>query len=56
MYKILMLLKLNQNKVHAPTVKMVHNNYNTMFCVKSKVHSKTTNKTIGVNFQPGRVI
>ena len=29
-------------------VKMVHNNYNTTFCVRSKTHSKTSNKTISV--------
>ena len=56
MYNILMLLKLNRNKEHAPTVKMVHNNYNTMLCKRSKTHSKTSIKTIGVIFHLGRVI
>ena len=37
-------------------VKMVHNNYNTMFCMRSKTHSKTSNKTIGTNFHLGRII
>ena len=56
-YKILMLLKLtSEHKVHAPTVKMVHNNYNTRFDMRSKTHSKTSNKTISVNFRLGRVI
>ena len=56
MYIILMLLKLYQNKAHAPMVKMVHNNYNTMLCKRSKTNSKTSTKTIGANFQLGRVI
>ena len=56
MYKILMLPKLTSNKVHAPTVKMLHTNYNTTLCMRSKTHSKTSNKTIGVNFRLGRVI
>ena len=47
---------LHQNKVHAPTVKMVHNNYNTTFCKRSKTHSKTSTKTIDANFRLGRVI
>ena len=37
-------------------VKMVHNNYNTTLCMRSKTHSKTSTKTIGVNFHLGRVI
>ena len=48
MYKILMLLKLTSNKEHAPTVKMVHNNYNTTLCKRSKTNSKTSAKTIGI--------
>ena len=47
---------LHQNKVHAPTVKMVHDNYNTMLCMRSKTHSKTSTKTVGANFRLGRVI
>ena len=47
---------LYQNKEHAPTVKMVHNNYNTTFCKRSKTHAKTSIKTIGANFRLGRVI
>ena len=47
---------IHQNKVHAATVKMVHNNYNTTLCMRSKTHSKTSNKTIGANFRLGRVI
>ena len=46
---------LHQNKEHAPTVKMVHNNYNTTLCKRSKTHSKTSIKTIGANFRLGRV-
>ena len=38
-------------------VKMVHNNYNTTFCMRSKTHSKTSTKTIGrENFHLGCVI
>ena len=47
---------LHQNKVHAPTVKMVHNNYNAMLCKTSKTNSKTSTKTIDANFRLGRVI
>ncbi len=47
---------LHQNKVHAPTVKIVHNNYNTMLCKRSKTNSKTSTKTIDANFRLGRVI
>ena len=47
---------LHQNKEHAPTVKTVHNNYNTTLCKRSKTHSKTSTKTIGANFRLGRVI
>ena len=47
---------LHQNKVHAPTVKMVHNNYNTTLCKRSKTHSQTSTKTIDANFRLGRVI
>ena len=55
--KILLLLKpLHQNKVLAPTVTVVHSSYNTTFCIRSKTHSKTSSKTIGVNFRLGRVI
>ena len=50
MYKILMLLKLTS--VHAPTVKMVHN-YITTLCMRSKIHSKTSTKTVGANFRLG---
>ena len=46
----------HQNNVHAPTVKMVHNNYNTTLCMKSKTNSKTSTKTIDANFRLGRVI
>ena len=56
MYTISILLKLNQNKVHAPTVKMVHNNYNATLCKRSKTNSKTRSKTIDANFRLGRVI
>ena len=42
--------------MHAPTVKMLHNNYNTTFCKRSKTHSETSTKTIGANFLLGRVI
>ena len=35
---------------------MVHNNYNAMLCKRSKTNSKTSTKTIGANFQLGRVI
>ena len=44
--------------MHALTVKMVHNNYNTTLCKRSKTHSKTSSstKTIGANFRLGRVI
>ena len=34
---------------------MVHNNYNTTLCMRSKTHSKTSTKTIGANFRLGRV-
>ena len=56
-----MLLKLTvitvaENKVRAPTVKMVHNNYNTTLCMRSKTLSKTSTETIGANFRLGRVI
>ena len=34
---------------------MVHNNYNTMLCKRSKTNSKTSIKTIGANFRLGRV-
>ncbi len=47
---------LHRNKEHAPTVKMVHNNYNTTLCKRSKTHSKTSTKTIGANVRLGRVI
>ena len=47
---------LHQNKEHAPTVKMVHNNYNTTLCKRSKTHSKTSTKTIGANFRLGCVV
>ena len=46
----------NTNKEHAPTVEMVHNNYNTTLCKRSKTNSKTSTKTIGANFRLGRVI
>ena len=42
--------------MHAPTVKLVHNNYNTRICNRSKTHSETSTKTIGANFRLGRVI
>ena len=48
--------KTHQNKVHAPMVKMVHNNYNTTCCMRSKTHSKTNTITAGANFRLGRVI
>ena len=48
--------KTYQNQEHAPTVKMGHNNYNTMFCMRSKTLSKTSIKTNGANFQLVRVI
>ena len=35
---------------------MVHNNYNTTLCKRSKTNSKTNNKTIGANFRLGRVM
>ena len=42
--------------MHAPTVKMVHNNYNTTLCKRSKTNSKNSIKTIGANFRlAGRV-
>ena len=47
---------LYRNKEHAPTVKIVHNNYNTTLCKRSKTNSKTSIKTIGANFRLGRVI
>ena len=47
---------LHRNKEHAPTVKMVHNNYNTTLCKRSKTTSKTSTKTIGANIRLGRVI
>ena len=47
---------LHRNKEHAPTVKMVHNNYNTTLCKRSKTNSKTSTKTIGANFRLGRDI
>ena len=47
---------LHRNKEHAPTVKMVHNNYNTTLCKRSNTNSKTSTKTIGANFRLGRVI
>ena len=56
MYKVIMLLKLTQNKEYAPTVKMVHNNYNTTLCKRNKTNTKTSIKTIGANFRLGRVI
>ena len=34
---------------------MVHNNYNTTLCKRSKTNSKTSIKTIGANFRLGRV-
>ena len=51
MYKILMSIKLTSE-----SVKMVHNNYNTTLCKRSKTNSKTNTKTIGANFCLGRVI
>ena len=45
---------LYQNKVHA--VKMLHSNYNTTLCKKSKTHSKTSTKTNGANFRLGSLI
>ena len=36
-------------------VKMVHNNYNTTLCKRSKINSKTSTKTIDANFRLGRV-
>ena len=63
MYKtdINVTLKLTSESVkdlHAPTVKMVHNNYNTYngLSVHEKqdtLYSKTSTKTIGANFRPG---
>ena len=47
---------LHRNKEHAPTVKMVHNNYNTTLCKRSKTNSKTSTKTTGSNFRLGHVI
>ena len=47
---------LYRNKEHAPTVKIVHNNYNTTLCKRSKTNSKTSIKTIGAKFRLGRVI
>ena len=47
---------LYRNKEHAPTVKIVHNNYSTTLCKRSKTNSKTSIKTIGANFRLGRVI
>ena len=35
---------------------MVHNNYNTTLCKRSKTNSKTSTKTINANFRLGRVI
>ena len=46
---------LHRNKERAPTVKMVHNNYNTTLCKRSKTNSKTSFKPIGANFRLGRV-
>ena len=37
-------------------VKIVHNNYNTALCKKSKTNSKTSTNTIGANFRLGCVI
>ena len=52
-----MLLKLTSaGTEHAPTVKMVHNNYNTTLCKRSKTNSKTSSKTIDANFLLGHVI
>ena len=42
--------------MHVPTVKLVHNNYNTKLSKRSKTHSKTSAKTNGANFRLGRVI
>ena len=42
--------------MHAQTIKMVHNNYHTTLCKRSKTHSKTSTKTICANFRLGRVI
>ena len=41
--------------MHAPTDKMVQNNFNTTLCKRSKTNSKTRIKTIGANFRLGRV-
>ena len=35
---------------------MVHNNYFTTLCKRSKTNSKTSTKTIDANFPLGRVI
>ncbi len=35
---------------------MVHNNYNTTLCKRSKTNSKTSTKTVDANFRLGRVI
>ena len=35
---------------------MVHNNYNTTLCKRSKTNSKTSTKTIDANFHLGRII
>ena len=42
--------------MYAPTVKMLHNNYNTKLRKRSKTHAKTSTKTIGANFSLGRII
>ena len=34
-------------------IKMIHNNYNIMFCVRSKAHLKSTHKTVGMTFHLG---
>ena len=42
--------------MHAPTVKMIHNNYNITLCKRCNTNPKTSTKTIGANFRLGCVI
>ena len=52
-YKILRSTKLTSesSRLHAQTVKMMHNTYNKTLCGRRTIASKSSNKTIGMNFR-----
>ena len=55
--KILSLTKLTSESsiLHAQTVKMMHNTYNKTLCGRRTIASKSSNKTIGMDFCLTRV-